>query len=262
MEIPPLGPVKKHQLVDQVLRHLRSQIASGQYAIGERMPSEPQLMKQFNVGRTTIREAIRMLAHSGWIEVRQGSGTYVRAVSDTGSGNLVEKLRNARVREVYQVRRALEVEVVRTAASTRDDADLLMMRSLIDQLHEHLRTGSREAFREADIELYTALAASTKNSVLIDVYRSFSQALKDAVTQVMVFPGIMKSCLARHERVYEAIVNRDAQTAEAITAQFLERVSILIEDLLGADSRIAETSADRSTPRDGSAVALSHSTND
>lgn len=262
MEIQPLTPVRKHQLVDQVLRHLRSQIASGHYAIGERLPSEPQLMKKFGVGRTTIREAIRMLAHSGLVEVRQGSGTYVRAVSDTGSGNFVERLRHARVREVYQVRRALEVEVVRTAAATRDDADLLKMRSLIDQLHEHLRTGSREAFREADIELYTALAASTKNSVLIDIYRSFSQALKDAVTQVMVFPGIMKSCLARHERVYQAIVDRDAQTAETITAQFLERVSVVIEDLLGGDSRISETGAGPTATQEGTGVRLSQSATD
>lgn len=258
MDVRVLSPVRRHQLADQVLRQLRDQIASGQFPIGARLPSEPQLMKQFGVGRTTIREAIRVLAASGQVEVRQGSGTYVRAVSAASAGHsdLVEKLRNARVREVYQVRRALEVEVVRAAALTRDENDLAKIRALIDRLHENLRTGSREAFREADIELYAALAASTKNVVLIDLYRSFSQALTDAVTQVMVFPGVMKSCIARHERVYQAIVNRDSQTAEAVTAQFLERVSSLIEDLLGGDSRIADTSNETST---GAAAARTSS---
>ena len=105
------------------------------------------------------------------------------------------------------------------------------------------QAASREAFLEAALELYSALAASTKNAVLVDLYRSFSHALKDALAQVMVFPGVMKSCLARHERVYQASINRDSQLAETITAQFFERVSGLIEELLGGDSRVDETIA-------------------
>src|SRR4051794_35724970 len=126
--------VRKHQLADQVMRHLRGQIASGKFAVGDRLPSEPQLMKQLGVGRTSIREAVRVLAHQGILEVRQGSGTFVRAASS--SGNIVERLQNARVREVYQVRRALEVEAVRSAALARDPEDLATLRSLIDRLHE------------------------------------------------------------------------------------------------------------------------------
>jgi DNA-binding FadR family transcriptional regulator len=196
-------------------------------------------MKQLGVGRTSIREAVRVLAHQGILEVRQGSGTFVRAASS--SGNIVERLQNARVREVYQVRRALEVEAVRTAALARDPEDLATLRALIDRLHEHLREGARQSFLETDMELYAALAASTKNKVLIDLYRSFAQALKEALTQVMVFPGVMKSCVARHERVYQALVDGDAETAQNVTAEFLERVSNLIENLLGSDSRISDS---------------------
>jgi len=231
--------VRKHQLADQVMRHLRAQIASGKFAVGDRLPSEPQLMKQLGVGRTSIREAVRVLAHLGLLEVRQGLGTFVRAASS--SGNLVERLQSARVREVYQVRRALEVEAARAAALARDPHDLATIREIIDRLQEHLRNGARQAFLETDIELYAALAASTKNRVLIDLYRSFAQALKEALTQVMVFPGVMKSCVARHERVYQALVDGDAETAQMVTAEFLERVSNLIENLLDGDTRISDS---------------------
>jgi DNA-binding FadR family transcriptional regulator len=230
--------VKKRPLVDQVLRQLREQIAAGKFGVGQRLPSEPHLMQEFGVGRTTIREAIRVLSHAGQVEVRQGSGTYVRAVSE--SGNLAERLRSAHVREVYQVRRALEVEVARTAAVSRDQADLALLGAIIERLKTHLRKGERGAFLETDMELYAALAACTKNTVLMDVYRSFAQVLKHAISQVMVFPGVMKSCLARHERVYQAILDGDAETAASVTAQFLERVNSLIEDLLGEDSRIGD----------------------
>jgi GntR family transcriptional regulator, transcriptional repressor for pyruvate dehydrogenase complex len=231
-------PVRKNQLAEQVMRQLRRLIASGRFTVGERLPSEPQLMREFGVGRTTVREAVRVLAHSGLLEVRQGSGTYVRAASS--SGDLVERLRNARVREVYQVRRALEVEVARAAAIARNEEDLATIRATLDRLHHNLNKGAREAFLEADMEMYAALAASTKNTVLIDFCRSFAQALKGALTQVMVFPGVMKSCVARHERVYQALVDGDPKLAQVATAQFLERVSSLIDDLLGNDSRISD----------------------
>lgn len=243
--------IKKHPLVDQVLRQIRGQIAAGRFGVGERLPSEPRLMQEFGVGRTTIREAIRVLAHAGQVEVRQGSGTYVRALAE--SGNLVERLRSARVREVYQVRRALEVEVARAAALRRDDDDLRTIGNILERLKFHLRQGAREAFLEADMELYAALAACTKNTVLIDVYRSFAQALKQAVAQVMVFPGVMKSCLARHERVYQALLDKDSETAASVTARFLERVSTLIDDLLGEDSRINDSAHEVRESREESA---------
>jgi DNA-binding FadR family transcriptional regulator len=232
-------PIRKNQLVEQVMRHLRGLIASGRFAVGERLPSEHQLMKEFGVGRTTIREAVRVLAHSGLLEVRQGSGTYVCAASS--SGDLVERLRHAQVREVYQVRRALEVEVARAAAIARNAEDLAVIRATLDRLHNNLENGAREAFLEADMEMYAALAASTKNTVLIDFCSSFAQALKGALTQVMVFPGVMRSCVARHERVYQALVDGDPKLAQLATAQFLERVSSLIEALLGSDSRVGDS---------------------
>jgi GntR family transcriptional repressor for pyruvate dehydrogenase complex len=228
--------VRKHQIVDKVMRHLRREIDSGKFSIGQRLPSEQQLMKELGVGRTSIREAVRVLAHTGLLEVRQGSGTYVRAES-TGD-SVGERLRTARVREVYQVRRALEVEVARAAALSRNDQDLSAIRALIDRLHADLRRGARDAFLEADMQLHAALAAGTKNSVLIDLYRSFAQALEGALRQVMTFPGVMKSCVARHERVYQALLDSDADTAQAVTADFLERVSRLIDDLLDNETRI------------------------
>ncbi|RMD78800.1 MAG: FadR family transcriptional regulator, partial [Chloroflexi bacterium] len=73
--------ITRRRLVEQVIDHLRQQIATGTYPIGSRLPPEPQLMAQIGVGRSTVREAIRALAHEGLLEVRQGDGTYVRALA-------------------------------------------------------------------------------------------------------------------------------------------------------------------------------------
>lgn len=230
------SPVQRQQLVDQVMVKLRQMIASGRFAVGDRFPSEPQLMKMLGVGRTTTREAIRVLAHCGIVQVQQGSGTFVRSVSDTAPDSLTERLRNARVREVYQVRRALDVEVVRLAALNRDQDDITKIREILGRLDSCFRSGAQEAFREANIELYNAFAVSSKNNVLIELYRSFAQSVRDAISQLIVFPGVMRACLARHKQVYSAIVEKDWETAVSVDAKFLERMNSLIDELLDDDS--------------------------
>ena len=74
-----LKSVPRQQVVDGVIAQLEAQIEAGAFAVGDRLPTEPELMAQLGVGRSTVREAVRALAHVGLVEVRQGAGTFVRA---------------------------------------------------------------------------------------------------------------------------------------------------------------------------------------
>src|SRR5258708_18433736 len=66
-------PLQRHNLADAVVSKLQQQLSLGEYQAGQKLPSEPELMEQFGVGRSTIREAIRILANTGSLSVRQGS---------------------------------------------------------------------------------------------------------------------------------------------------------------------------------------------
>jgi DNA-binding transcriptional MocR family regulator len=61
---------------------LRQRITQGAWAIGERLPTEPELSAELGISRNTVREAMRVLAFSGLIEIRQGDGSYLRSVTD------------------------------------------------------------------------------------------------------------------------------------------------------------------------------------
>ncbi|PAJ97767.1 GntR family transcriptional regulator, partial [Burkholderia ubonensis] len=73
-----LPPATRHSLVDSAIEILKSNITSGIWGVGQRIPTELDLARQLAVGRNTVREAVRTLAYSGVLEVRQGDGTYVR----------------------------------------------------------------------------------------------------------------------------------------------------------------------------------------
>src|SRR5271156_2070954 len=72
------------QLVGETIELLRSRIGAGEFKIGDRIPSETTLIEEFGIGRTTLREAVRVLEHEGLLVVRQGAGTYLRSVKDRG----------------------------------------------------------------------------------------------------------------------------------------------------------------------------------
>lgn len=69
--------IQKKSLADMVAEQLRQQIAEGVYTIGDKLPTEPELMKTFKVGRSSIREAVKLLVNMGVVQVRQGAGTFV-----------------------------------------------------------------------------------------------------------------------------------------------------------------------------------------
>ena len=224
-------------LVGETIELLRSRLGSGEFKIGDRIPSEAALIQEFGIGRTTLREAVRVLEHEGLLIVRQGAGTYLRSVKDRGI--LSGRLRQARVLEVLEVRRALELEITRLAASRRSDAALAAIGRAVEGMRCGLGELDEISFLEADLEIYRVLAAATGNPLLIEIHAFFSDALRLALTQIVAIPGVMQNCLSRHEQLYEAISARDADLAEAITKAHLERLAKLTKDVLG-DVRIGE----------------------
>src|SRR3978361_2206768 len=127
MSAVPLNTARRTGLVDQVIEQVRHLITSGEWPVGHRIPNETDLVDVLGVGRNTVREAVRALAHAGLLEVRQGDGTYVRATSEVSGA--MRRLCGAELRYVLQVRRALEVEGARLAAANRTKADLTELRS-------------------------------------------------------------------------------------------------------------------------------------
>src|SRR5690242_15697042 len=128
-----LTDIKRSSLVDQVIERLLAQLQTGNWPLGHKLPPENTLASELGVGRSTVREAVRVLAHNGLLEVRQGSGTFVVAMQPVpgspmnqthGDQTLQVRLRRAKILDVYEVRRAIELEAARLAATRRDEDDL------------------------------------------------------------------------------------------------------------------------------------------
>jgi DNA-binding FadR family transcriptional regulator len=223
----PLVTTRRGGLVGQVIEQLRDAISSGEWPVGHRIPPEAELSATFEVGRNTVREAVRALAHSGLLEVRQGDGTYVRATSEL-SGAL-RTLCGRELRDVLEVRRTLEVEAARMAAARRTDESLAALREAEaerDAAVAAVADAGPEAIERAaraDTDFHMAVVRCSGNALLAELYRGVVETVAGSVATTM--PDTVGTDRdVSHGGLVEAIADRDVERAAREAGDFLERL--------------------------------------
>jgi DNA-binding FadR family transcriptional regulator len=204
--------LQRHSLADAVVSKLQQQLSLGEYQPGEKLPSEPELMEQFGVGRSTIREAIRILANSGLLSVRQGSGTYVQ--QQTGIAEpLSVRLKRADTKDLDEVRQLLEMKIAQRAALHRSQKDIEKMKLLLKKRDAAARAGDTEAAILADIQFHVTIAAAGRNDILADLYRTFAEQLTRHFRQLHQNTEAFISTQSWHESLLKSIVDQDPEKA-------------------------------------------------
>lgn len=216
----PLRSAARTTLVPQVIEQLTSQIDSGEWRVGTRIPPEPQLALALGVGRNTLREAVNALVHAGLLERRQGSGTYVVAATEL-AGAVGRRVAAAHLAEVAEVRRALEVEAGRLAALRRTDADIAALDAALRGREAAWAGGDPAAFVDADLVLHRGVFTAAHNSILAELYDNVTEAVRaslaDAVGEVL-----SPETYVDHTRLVAAIRAGDAVTAAAESASYFD----------------------------------------
>jgi DNA-binding FadR family transcriptional regulator len=222
-------------LVDSAIEQLRAQLSSGAWQVGDRIPTEHELAEQLAVGRNTVREAVRVLVHSGMLQSRQGEGTFVRSTSDPAA--VLHGVQRAGVRDVLEVRAALETEAARLAALRHTPEDLGRMRSALDAEAAIMRTEPERAGREAtvehDLEFHTAMVESAHNPALTEVYRYFSASVRESMRSSFGDREMPDVDLASHRALVDAVASGDPDAAEAACRRLLDQPMAAVGRLLG-----------------------------
>ncbi|MFE6692211.1 FadR/GntR family transcriptional regulator [Streptomyces sp. NPDC057743] len=248
----PLRSTARTSLVELVIEQMERLIADGEWPVGAKIPAEPVLVEQLDVGRNTVREAVRALVHTGMLEPRQGDGTYVRARSGFGAA-VQRRLRRAANLEAYEVRSCLERDAARYAAERRTDEDLAALREALAVRGRAWDTGDAARFVEADLRFHRAVALAAHNGLLAELYEQFSDALREALAAVVdtpLLPDAVRHQFDAHTAIVDAIEARDPDAAErAALAHLAEAAQVLRE---------APVEPDQETKTAGAANGTAH----
>jgi len=214
---PPAAPAARSSLVGSAVAELRRRIADGEWPVGSRIPTEPELVHLLHVGRNTVREAVQSLAHAGLLERRQGSGTYVLARSEL-TVTIGREIDGASRRHVLEMRRALEVEAARLAALHRSEAEVVRLRELDAAREAAARRGDVDAFVVADLALHRTIAAAAGNPVLDSLYVHLLDAVGENIRE-----NVLAGAAGSHTGLVDAVASGDEEAAAREITTYLTR---------------------------------------
>ena len=223
--------MKSKLLAEQVQEQLYQYIVSTPIGIGDKLPNEFELGEKFGVGRSTIREAVKLLISRGILEVRRGSGTYVVSTTPAdldplGLSTVKDKM--ALAMDLVNVRIILEPGIAEMAALNAEAADVDKLRDLCDRIERKIYNG--ENYIEDDIAFHTCVAACSKNMVV-------EQLVPIIDTAVMMFVNVTHKKLTRetimtHRAVTDAIAEHDPIGARSAMMMHMTFNRNLIKELM------------------------------
>jgi len=218
----------------QIISQIRKQIFEGNLKPGDTLPPENKLMKQFNVSKQTLREALRALEFIGLIEINKGitgGAKIVEMDNQIAIGLMVNFLyfKKLSIHHLTDMRRVIESYAAGVAAESMDDTDKDKLKELIDSSKEdHDSNGLSPEIYYSDLNFHCKIAKSTKNPLLILIVDLIESVMVDEKRGIIPDKEMNASIVNGHERIYQAIVERNSQKARLEMSAHITEVEAYI----------------------------------
>lgn len=229
-----LKTIKIKRITEEIVSQIRNHIAKGELKAGDRMPSERQMAQQLGVSRSTVREALQVLEHTGFVEILQGSGTYIKEIGKQALTDPLQALiqgSDQRYREVYEFRTAIETWAVGLAAQRMDASDQSRLGRIIDEMRA-CRT-EKKTMDQLDTKFHLAIAQACHNGIYYHVAKTIlhliTQVTRISHTELFLSEKDQIGLLKDHTAIYHAIEDRDPEKARNLMRRHLNRVKIKID---------------------------------
>jgi DNA-binding FadR family transcriptional regulator len=220
--------LSKTNLADTAVETIRAEILAHRWAIGEKLPNEATLSAMLSVSRGTVREAVRVLVSQGYLETRQGSGTYVLSAADTTRP--LTMARRAGLRDQFEARLALDAEAARLAALRQTPAVIAGLRALL-AARGNYEGGDKDTFIARDFAFHQAVIAASQNAVLIGMYDFFSTLIAETIEESLR-EDLPEPDMAAHAAIIDAIESGAPDAADAAVRRFMAPVLAALDRLL------------------------------
>ncbi len=211
--------IKPKRISDYIVEQIENSIKKGELLPNNKLPSERELAKIFEVSRASVREALNILQAKGLIVSSQGGGTFVRPFTDNmldGGFESFIKDSPSLIWELMEIRKNIELWATKKACKVADEEDMKLLKDAFNQLYEDFKYNKNE--EQSDAEFHFSIIKATKNTVLIHMMSSIFKLLKDATNmgrhyEFEVRKLSKEELLNEHKDVFEAILKRDEDMA-------------------------------------------------
>jgi GntR family transcriptional regulator, transcriptional repressor for pyruvate dehydrogenase complex len=206
--------IQRRTVPEEVAEQLLRLITGGQYEIGDRLPTEQQLMEQFGVGRSSVREGLQRLVSLGLVSISAGRGaTLVNKPYDFKQPDLgpLESLQKKRMDDLLAARRVMELGVVEMVVRDATEEDFAALQAVVDEIRRRLDRG--ESVANPAAEFHVVLARASHNWIMVRLVKSIFDILREHGQDVIRLPGWPEQEYALHQRLLDVLRRRDPDEA-------------------------------------------------
>lgn len=215
-------PLKKVTASEAVVESLKTRIRSCEFGPGEKLPSEQELLKEYDVSRLTLREALAKLAAWGVIRVHHGKGAFVgETVSVPALDNvlipLFPQINADRMGDLVEARNTIESEIAAKVAGMRTGENIRELEQLLE--FDPQKIVDAKSFAERDYTFHLTLVRQAGNDFFLSMYQALHLQIHSFLVQYARSVMDWEHALSRHEPILKAIVDRDREKARFLARE-------------------------------------------
>ena len=219
------NPVSSKKLYMQIYYQILSEIQSGSFKIGDKLPAERELCEMFGVSRAPIRQALSALELNGIIYSRQGEGVYVKSNQLATDQSFFKSITPE---DIVEARMNIEPLIVKFAAQRATDEDIEELRSTIKQMEDETRAGVYVP--ETDEKLHCGIAKASHNDLFINIMAAIINAMKQQEMwkfirdRTVTRPDYRDVNFREHQLLIKAIEDRNEEEAVKIMTNHMQNL--------------------------------------
>ncbi len=221
-------PIVRKKIGDQVFDQILQKIENGELVAGDYLPPERELMKQFNVGRPAIREALQLLHNKGLIVISHGERSKVSKLNASIALQQIDEVAKlllsqepSNLANLKQLRRLFEIGVIELAAQNCNSNDVIALRAIVALQREQL--GNAEAFIQYDIDFHARVAQISGNPLLRVVSEAVLAWIFEHHTALLHWSGNEETTLLEHDKIVDCLAKNDVKGAVKMLTSHLDR---------------------------------------
>ncbi len=224
-------PIKTTRIYEKIVDEIKDLINQGRLEWGDQLPTERELSETFKVSRTCVREAFRVLESQGFLESRQGHGTYV---ASNAIDSLVQPLASFILKEkdyqleLFEMRQLLESQIAYLAAERATPENMTKMEKILRRQEEQIANG--ETGLDSDSDFHHALAEAANNRILLHVINTTIEFQAESRESYLLGEERAKKSLDHHKKIFSAIKKGDSELAAKAMHEHIESVEKTLVD--------------------------------
>ena len=217
-----------------VVESIRRQIYTGNLKPGQKLPNELELSRQFNIGRSALREALKVLELSGLLTVRRGynGGTFVAPPDFEDASEVVTltlRLGDTGLNQLIEAREVIEVRAAELAAERGTDLEAAELEAMTQRMAENIHVPAR--YIAADVDFHIVVAEMSRNNVFTFTLSAIRNLLSQELNHLISDRRVGRLFITHHRQITQAIAGRDPQGAGQAMRDHLQDIAERLQKL-------------------------------